>query len=217
MCSEIQLNHNFVFFILSSYLSIGGVPPNAMKHIAKRGGLELEAVYPYVFEKSTCKFNKANVKVKVAGVVGFPKGEEQRMAKWLMTNGPIWVGLNSAPLQFYKGGILNPTPELCNPKKIDHGVTLIGFGVEKKGDKRLSYWIAKNQWGTRWGEDGKHRKMTFYILFVIDLPMFLKKISFFYIAGYFRIARGTNACGLALYAASAKLADVPNNCQLEGA
>lgn len=32
--------------------------------------------------------------------------------------------------------------------------------------------------------------------------------------GYFRIARGKNACGIALWAYSIKLADVPNNCLL---
>lgn len=134
----------------------GGVPPKAMKHIAQRGGLELESVYPFVFAKSTCKFEKKNVRVKVAGVVSFKKNDEEGMAKWLFKNGPILVGINAAPLQHYKSGVLNPTPELCSPKKINHGVTLIGFGVEvntSTGEK-LPYWIVKNQWGTRFGEDG---------------------------------------------------------------
>lgn len=138
----------------------GGVPPNAMKHIAKRGGLELEAVYPYLFSKQSCHFDSKTVRVKVAGVVGFKKGDEKAMAKWLFKNGPILVGINADPLQFYKGGVLNPTKELCSPKKINHGVTLIGYGVElntSTGEK-LPYWIVKNQWGTRFGEDGNNTR-----------------------------------------------------------
>lgn len=78
------------------------------------------------------------------------------MAKWLYKNGPIAVGINAAPLKYYKRGILNPTPELCSPKKIDHGVTLIGYGVEvdKATGEKVKYWIAKNSWGTSFGEDG---------------------------------------------------------------
>ena len=121
------------------------MPPNALKHIAKRGGLELEAVYPFEFEKKTCHFDPKTVRVKVAGAVGFKKNDEAGMARWLFKNGPIEVGLNAAPLKYYKGGVLNPTPQLCNPKKINHAVTLIGYGIEvntSTGEK-LPYWIAK--------------------------------------------------------------------------
>lgn len=78
------------------------------------------------------------------------------MKVWLFKNGPIIVGINSAPLKYYKNGILSPTPAMCNPKKIDHNVALIGYGVDvdKKTGKKLPYWIAKNSWGSRWGEEG---------------------------------------------------------------
>lgn len=56
----------------------GGVPPKAVQHITQRGGLELESVYPYVFAKSSCKFNKQNVRVKVASpIVGFKGVNEE--------------------------------------------------------------------------------------------------------------------------------------------
>lgn len=56
----------------------GGVPPKAVRHIFQRDGLELESVYPYVFSKSSCKFNKKNVRVKVAyPIVGFKGVNEE--------------------------------------------------------------------------------------------------------------------------------------------
>lgn len=116
-----------------------------MKHIAKRGGLELETIYQYVYGKSTCHFDPKTVRVKVAGVIGFKKNDEAGMARWLFKNGPILVGINADPLKYYKSGVLNPTPQLCSTKKINHAVTLIGYGVEintTTGEK-LPYWIAK--------------------------------------------------------------------------
>lgn len=134
----------------------GGTSPTAIKHIVKRGGLELEAAYPYVFSKSSCKFNPRNVRVKVAEAINFKKRDEEGMKNWLFQNGPVIVSINAKPLKYYKGGIMNPTPTMCNPKKVDHNVALIGYGVDvdKTTGEKLPYWIAKNSWGSRWGEKG---------------------------------------------------------------
>ena len=60
---------------------------------------------------------------------------------------------------------------LCssNPKRMDHGVAIVGYGTEKSIlGKATDYWIVRNSWGKGWGEHG-----------------------------YARIVRGKNACGLA--------------------
>jgi len=51
------------------------------------------------------------------------------------------------------GGILEPL--MCDPNSLDHGITLVGYGVGKTilGDTKDFWWI-KNSWGASWGESG---------------------------------------------------------------
>jgi len=52
---------------------------------------------------------------------------------------------------------------------LDHAVLLVGYGVEPKSflKKETPYWIVKNTWSEKWGENG-----------------------------YFRIERNTGRCGI---------------------
>jgi len=70
----------------------------------------------------------------------------------LFANGPLSIAVNAEPFQFYSGGILTPTKSSCDPEALDHGVTLVGYGVDAKTKKQ--YWIIKNSWGANWGEKG---------------------------------------------------------------
>jgi cathepsin F len=141
----------------------GGLPSNAFKDlIQKKTGLEPEKVYPYQAQDGMCQ---AATSQEVAFISGWKAidTDEDRIAAALMQYGPLAIGINASPMQFYFGGISKPWKILCNPKKLDHGVAIVGFGVE--GGRK--YWTIRNSWGPAWGEKG-----------------------------YYRLIRGTGACGV---------------------
>ncbi|XP_065188606.1 cathepsin L-like [Sycon ciliatum] len=127
----------------------GGLPSDAYKQIMKLGGLTTEQQYPYTGRDGSCHFNPSTEAVNINGSIALPQDEEQ-LAAWLAANGPISIGINAGPMQFYFGGISHPWKLFCNPDHLDHGVLLVGYGV-KDGEP---YWIVKNSWGATWGEEG---------------------------------------------------------------
>ncbi|GAB0100029.1 Putative cysteine proteinase CG12163 [Sergentomyia squamirostris] len=157
----------------------GGLPDNAYKAIEQIGGLELESDYPYKARKGECTFSKPKVAVRVKGAVDLPKNETA-MALYLVQNGPISIGINANAMQFYRGGISHPWKVLCRHSSIDHGVLIVGYGVAEYPlfNKTLPYWIVKNSWGRKWGEQG-----------------------------YYRVFRGDNTCGVSEMASSAVVID----------
>jgi hypothetical protein len=43
---------------------------------------------------------------------------------------------------------------------VNHGVTVVGYGKSTKPDEKKQceeYWIVRNSWGGKWGEDGFFR------------------------------------------------------------
>ncbi|KYN02448.1 PREDICTED: uncharacterized protein LOC108774318 [Cyphomyrmex costatus] len=153
----------------------GGLPDNAYRAIEKLGGLELESDYPYEAENEKCHFKKNLAKVELASAVNITSNETQ-LAQWLVQNGPISIGINANAMQFYIGGVSHPYKFLCNPKNLDHGVLIVGYGTSHYPlfNKNIPYWIIKNSWGKSWGEQG-----------------------------YYRVYRGDGTCGLNMMASSA--------------
>merc|ERR1712203_929744 len=150
----------------------GGLPSNAFQFlISSKTGLEAESKYPYTARDGSCRVQKADELVFITSYKKISTDEAQ-IAAALVQYGPLSIGINAGPMQFYRGGVAHPWKIFCNPKSLDHGVAIVGFG-EDKGKK---YWTIRNSWGETWGEKG-----------------------------YYRIVRGTGACGLNTMVATATM------------
>ena len=67
----------------------------------------------------------------------------------------VGVKVKDSPIKQYSSGIitLKDCPAPADPTGLDHGVAIVGWGVEND----ITYAILKNSWGTRWGEQGYFR------------------------------------------------------------
>lgn len=130
----------------------GGSPINAFEAVKQLGGLELADDYPYLGFQEQCELDHRKLVVQVNGSIVIPKDENQ-IAEYLYKHGPLSVGINVSPLQYYTSGILHPSTSNCDPVELDYSVLAVGFGNEQG----VPYWTLKNSWGVKWGEQGYFR------------------------------------------------------------
>jgi len=135
------------------------------------GQFDTEIGYPYTSgngDNGVCQFGTQDVGATFKSYKSYCTEQtnacsETSMQQWLITYGPLSVCLDATSMQFYTGGVDNPTD--CDPSAIDHCVTMVGYGVDSTS--KLPFWRLKNSWNTNWGE-----------------------------LGYYRLIRGTGACGI---------------------
>jgi len=129
----------------------GGSMDLAYQYIRDNKGIDTEPSYPYKAKDSKCAFKKAAVGAEDTGFVDLPAGDEEAMKVAVATQGPLSVALDAShrSFQLYKTGVYYEPS--CNPENLDHGVLVVGYGTdEDDGD----YWLVKNSWGEKWGEQG---------------------------------------------------------------
>jgi cathepsin X len=73
------------------------------------------------------------------------------MKQEIYQRGPIVCNIaTTQEFEGYTGGIFE---DKTNAKEVTHSISIVGFGVENQ----IKYWLARNSWGTYWGEDGYFR------------------------------------------------------------
>ncbi|CAL8373234.1 unnamed protein product [Boreogadus saida] len=145
----------------------GGYIVGAFLYVMKNNGIDSDAAYPYTGRIGSCKYDP---KLKVASCSGYkflPKGDEVALKHAIAVIGPISVAVDASrpKFLFYHHGVYRD--HTCS-HQVNHGVLAVGYGTEDGRD----YWLVKNSWGVRYGEQG-----------------------------YIKMARNRhNQCGIALYA-----------------
>nr|QOV03083.1 cathepsin L13 [Dysdercus peruvianus] len=127
----------------------GGYMTKAFRYIKENNGIDSEKDYPYEGKERSCRYQKPKVAGTLSGYGTVPYKNEEELKKAVATVGPISIAINSSPhtLLFYKSGVY--TDKACTDS-VNHGVLLVGYGTDNGQD----YWLVKNSWGTKWGEEG---------------------------------------------------------------
>jgi len=130
----------------------GGYLQDAFDYIAKNE-IATEDDYPYKDKQGTCLNNKIKRSAKIKGYAIVQPGEANLLEA--VANQPVAVGIQTnTNFANYKGGIFGTGPCKPLPKlKLNHAVTIVGYGGEDKN----AYWLIKNWRGEGWGENGYMR------------------------------------------------------------
>lgn len=125
----------------------GGLMDNAFTYFQTKKVM-LGSDYPYKGRDETCKYNETKGQFNVKSFKDVSQNEND-LATAVFELGPISVAVDASAFQFFQGGHIMTGKE-CNYSQLNHGVTVVGFGVEKG----VKFWMVKNSWGQGWGEKG---------------------------------------------------------------
>merc|ERR1712241_1217225 len=109
-----------------------------------------ESQYPYQGVRASCPASLPvyNQGVRISGVHYTYQGDEELMKRMVYEHGAVVATVKSeGPFQSYGGGVFAGCPA---GSSTDHAITVVGDGT----DNGVDYWLIKNSWGARWGENG---------------------------------------------------------------
>ena len=134
-------------------IGCSGAPIQSYMTWASEVGLEFshESQYPYVAENSTynCPDDLPvyNQGAKISGAYYTHEGTEELLKELVYEHGAVVTSVcANSPFSSYGGGILDS----CTSDNTNHAVLVVGYGEENG----IPYWLIKNSWSNRWGENG---------------------------------------------------------------
>jgi len=136
----------------------GAWPKHYTEFFLKNGGTSPhESSYPYLNTNPLLNCNKGrsvrrwNSGAKVVKVYNDMKCNEAKLKDMVYKLGAVTVAIWTANDGFrnYKSGVMDYCYWNSGPR-VDHAVTVVGYGTEKGQD----YWLVKNSWGANWGLHG---------------------------------------------------------------
>ncbi|CDW81043.1 cysteine protease [Stylonychia lemnae] len=124
-------------------------------------GLTLAQYYPYKNRQGECQYNaQENKTYQIDAFKVYEKINNEDMEK-LVCQGTVSISIRiNDCIKSYKSGILHDNDGSCGCSKVksgNHAVAIVGFGTDENAVGCKDYWIIKNSWGPKWGEDGFFR------------------------------------------------------------
>ncbi|CAF1582317.1 unnamed protein product [Rotaria magnacalcarata] len=134
----------------------GGNFGPSVRYLLDNGGkIATESSYPYAGTRKSCRTSGLN-EIQLGNIEYgmIPEGDEKKLADALTNYGPIFIGIDtdSKRFMFYKRGVLKIDNCPTRRQDMDHAMAIVGYGYDDT--LQMSYWIIKNSWGKKWGEQG---------------------------------------------------------------
>ena len=147
----------------------GGLPSHAFEYVRYAKGLSEEFLYSYEGKDERCRYspgiNSTIVGATVYKSFNVTEGDEDSIMEIVATKGPVSIAFQVVnDFRLYHSGVYSSTQCKNGSQDVNHAVLIVGYGTEQG----VPYWLIKNSWGPKWGEEG-----------------------------YFKMERGKNMCGLA--------------------
>ncbi|MCJ7620510.1 MAG: hypothetical protein MUP64_09870 [Anaerolineae bacterium] len=141
-----DLSEAHLYFCGSGSTCRNGWYPSAAMDFSRDTGVADEACYPYSGQDQVCSVcpDWESRVTKISSWVGLTDMSE--MKQQLADNGPFEATMAVyVDFYYYKSGVY----EYSSGRLVGfHAVTVVGYDDEE------GYWIAKNSWGTTWGDAG---------------------------------------------------------------
>lgn len=127
----------------------GGISFRVFDYVKAKGGMRTTKEYPYRGNVGECLENGDIIEIPIKSY-GVVQGDDDVLAKAVAKFGPLSVALdiNHESFMRYSSGIY--LEDECTDQ-VNHGALLVGYG---RSENDQDFWIIKNSFGTKWGEDG---------------------------------------------------------------